>query len=106
MKAIKYQAKKIEDELKDADEYIDKALEVKDSDPESAAMYYELSLDELKHSDKIHADVVRHINEYKQKVVEIPKDVEAMMSFYNFMHERHMADAMQIKVKQSMYKAE
>ena len=103
MKIIKCIAEKIEEELHDADAYIDLALSWKDEQPEAAKVFYELSLEEMGHVDKLHAEVADLISEYRQKTGEPPKD---MMTLYEFLHERHIADAMKIKVKQGMFRAE
>lgn len=103
MKIIKCVAEKIEDELHDADEYIGLAMNWKDEQPDTAKVFYELSLEEMGHVDKLHAEVTRMISEYRQKTGEPPKD---MLTLYNYLHEKHIAEAMSIKVKQGMYMAD
>lgn len=103
MKIIKCVAEKIEDELHDADEYIGLAMSWKDEQPDTAKVFYELSLEEMSHVDKLHAEVARLISEYRQETGEPPKD---MLTLYNYLHEKHIAEAMRIKVKQGMYMAE
>ena len=103
MKIIKCLAEKIEEELHDADAYIGLALSWKDEQPEAAAVFYELSLEEMGHVDKLHAEVAQLISEYRQESGEPPKD---MLTLWNYLHEKHMAEAMAIKVKQGMYNAE
>ena len=100
MEIIKTLAEKIEEELNDADAYIEMALQWKSAKPETAALFCELSEEEMSHVDKLHAEVTRLISEYKQKTGEPPKD---MMTLYNYLHEKHMARAMTIKVKQGMF---
>ena len=82
------------------DEYIGLAMSWKDEQPDTAKVFYELSLEEMGHVDKLHADVARQINEYRQKTGEPPKE---MLALYNYLHEQHIAKAMQIKVKQGMF---
>ena len=103
MKIIKCIAEKIEEELHDADAYIGMAMSWKDEQPGAAKVFYELSLEEMGHVDKLHAEVADLISEYRQKTGEPPKD---MMTLYEYLHERHIADAMKIKVKQGMFRAE
>ena len=103
MKIIKCLAEKIEEELHDADAYIGLALSWKDEQPEAAAVFYELSLEEMGHVDKLHAEVAQLISEYRQESGEPPKD---MLTLWNYLHKKHMAEAMAIKVKQGMYNAE
>lgn len=100
MTIIKVLAEKIEEELNDADAYIDLAMEWKGAQPETAALFHELSTEEMGHVDKLHAEVARLISDYRQKTGEPPKE---MMTLYNYLHEKHIAHAMRIKVKQGMF---
>ena len=102
MKIIKCLSEKIEEELHDAEAYIDLAMEWKAEQPESADVFYELSLEEMGHVDKLHADVADRISEYRQENGEPPKGMQAL---YDWLHEKHIAEAMRIKIKQGMYKA-
>ena len=103
MKIIKCIAEKIEEELHDADAYIGLAMSWKDEQPDAANVFYELSLEEMGHVDKLHAEVTALISDYRQKTGEPPKD---MLTLWNYLHEKHVAEAMSIKVKQGMFKAE
>ena len=102
MKIIRCLAEKIEDELRDAESYIELAMTWKDEEPETAAVFDELSREEMGHVDKLHADVARLISEYRQEHGDPPKE---MMALYNWLHEKHIADAMRIKVKHGMFQA-
>lgn len=102
MKIIKCLSEKIEEELHDADAYIELAMRWKAENPETADLFYELSTEEMGHVDKLHNDVARVIDEYRREHGEPPKE---MMVLYDFLHEKHIGTAMQIKVKQGMYKA-
>ena len=103
MKIMKCLAEKIEEELHDANAYIDLAMTWKDEQPDSAKVFYKLSLEEMSHVDKLHAEVARLISEYRQQTGEPPKE---MLTLYNYLHEKHVAEAMSIKVKQGMFRAE
>ena len=103
MKIIKCLAEKIEEELHDANAYIDLAMTWKDEQPDSAKVFYELSTEEMGHVDKLHAEVARLISEHRQQTGEPPKE---MLTLYNYLHEKHVAEAMSIKVKQGMFRAE
>ena len=103
MKIIKCIAEKIEEELHDADAYIELAMRWKDEKPDTASVFYELSTEEMGHVDKLHAEVTRLISEYRQKTGEPPKD---MLTLWNYLHEKHIAEAMRIRVKQGMFQAE
>ena len=101
MNIIKCLADKIEDELKDASDYVDLAMKWKTEQPGVAELFYNLSVDEMGHMEQLHQEVQNIITEYRQKNGEPPKD---MMVLYNYLHEKHIETATQIKVKQGMFK--
>ena len=103
MKVIKCLSEKIQEELHDADAYITLAMEWKEEEPDVAELFYELSKEEISHADRLHESVKEKIEEYKEENGDPPK---GMLALYNFMHEKEVADAMMIKVKQGMYKAD
>ena len=103
MKIIKCVSEKIEEELHDADAYIDLAMSWKKEQPETANVFYELSLEEMSHVNKLHDEVARLISEYRQENGEPPKGMQVL---YEWLHEKHIANAMQIKVKQGMFKSD
>ena len=100
MTIIKCLSEKIKEELKDAEAYIDLAMEWKKDEPEAADVFAELSAEEMGHVDKLHGQVVAEIEEYKRTEGNPP---EGMMELYNYLHEKHVAEAMSVKVKQGMY---
>ena len=102
MKIIKCIAEKIEEELHDADAYIELAMSWKAEQPDAASVFYELSLEEMGHVEKLHDEVTALISDYRQKTGEPPKE---MMTLWNYLHEKHVAEAMSIKVKQGMFMA-
>lgn len=101
MKIIKCLSEKIEDELQDAQDYIDLAMKWKTDEPETADLFYELSVEEMGHMEKLHKEVVDLIEDYRKENGEPPKD---MMTLYDYLHEKHIATATRIKIKQGMYK--
>lgn len=102
MKIIKCLSELIEEELNDSQKYVDLALRWKQDDPEVADLFYELSVAEMGHMDKLHTMVAKIIEEYRADNGEPPKE---MMTLYEYLHEKHIAHAMEVKVKQGMYKA-
>jgi len=102
MKIISCLSDKIEEEIRDADEYIELAMKYRDEDQDVAELFYQLSTEELGHMERLHAEVVDQIREYREENGEPPK---GMLALYNHLHEKHMADAMRVKVKQGLYKA-
>ena len=101
MTIIKCLSEKIEDELKDASDYVDLAMKWKAEQPGVAELFYNLSVDEMGHMEQLHQAVQDIITAYRQKHGEPPKD---MMVLYDYLHEKHIETATQIKVKQGMYK--
>ena len=102
MKVITCLSEKIEEELTDANSYIDLAIEWKDQEPETADLFYELSVEEMGHMERLHNEVTKQINTYKERNGEPPAN---MMTLYQYLHEKHIKEAMKIQVKQGMYKA-
>ena len=102
MKIIKCLSELIEEELNDADKYIDLAMRWKSEEPETADLFYELSTEEMGHMERLHNEVTKQINAYREKSGEPP---ENMMTLYRYLHEKHIGEAMKIRVKQGMYKA-
>ncbi len=90
----------IEDEIKDSEKYARKALELKETDRKLADVFFQLSTEETKHMNMLHAEVVRIIEEYRRTNGEPPP---AMMTLYEILHERHINDAAMVKVLQNMY---
>ena len=102
MKLIKCLSEKIEAEIEDADEYIESAMRWKQEEPDTADLFYELSLEEMNHMERLHQEVVEIIEEYRKEHGDPPKE---MMFVYNYLHERHIAEASKVKSKQGMFKA-
>ena len=102
MKIIKCLSELIEEELHDADKYIDLAMRWKSEEPDTADLFYELSTEEMGHVDKLHEEVKELIEDYRKEHGEPPKD---MMVLYEYLHEKHIGQATRIRVKQAMYKA-
>ena len=102
MKLIKCLSDKIEDEIEDANDYIDLAMKWKDDYPDTADLFYELSLEEMGHMEKLHGEVVELIEEYRKEKGDPPKE---MMFVYDYLHKRHIDKASQVKGKQALYKS-
>ena len=102
MTIIKCLSEKIEEELQDANAYIDLAMKWKTDEPDTAEVFYELSTEEMGHVDKLHKEVTELIEDYRRDHGEPPKE---MMVLYEYLHEKHIATATQIRIKQGVYKA-
>lgn len=103
MKIIKCLSEKIKEELKDAEAYIDLAMEWKKDQPGAADLFAELSKEEMGHVNKLHTVVTELIEEYREENGEPPA---GMLALYEYMHEQQTENAMLIKVKQKMYEEE
>ena len=101
MKNIECLSEQIEDEIDDAEKYIDLANKWKTEEPDTADLFYELSKEEMGHMEKLHAEVAELIDEYRKEHGDPPKE---MMFVYNYLHQRHIKDATKVKSKQSLYK--
>ena len=101
MTIIKCLSELIEEELEDADKYIDLAVKWKTDDQDTADLFYALSVEEMGHVDKLHSRVAKLIEEYREEDGEPPA---GMMTLYNYLHERHIKTATNIRIKQGMYK--
>ena len=101
MKIIKCLSEKIEDELQDAQDYIDLAMRWKTDEPDTAQIFYELSVEEMGHMEKLHKEVADIIEDYRKESGDPPKE---MMTLYDYLHEKHIGEATRIKIAQGMYK--
>ena len=101
MKVIMCLTDKIEEELHDADAYIELAMKWQAEDEDVGNLFYDLSTEEMKHVNMLHNEVVDQIKAYKEEHGEPPK---GMMELYDHIHQKHQAEAMRIKVKQGMFK--
>ena len=102
MKIIKCLSERIEEELDDAEEYIDLAIRWKAEDQRAADLFSELSTEEMGHVDRLHRLVADKIAKHRAERGEPPAE---MMAVYNYLHERHMDHAAEIRIKQNLFKA-
>lgn len=102
MKGFKKLKEHIEDELKDAEKYIRDAIMCKEEDPQTAELYYSLSVEEMNHMDRLHVRVVNMIKKYQAEHGSPPADMQAK---YDVLHEIYTDKATSIKQLQMIYKA-
>ena len=103
MKIIRCLSELIEEELEDAGKYIDLASKWKEDEPQIAALFAELSTEEMGHVDKLHRAVSEKITEHKARNGDPPRE---MMVLYDYLHDRHIAEATKIRIRQNMFRGE
>lgn len=101
MKEIKELEDQIGEELHDAKKYIKCALKNKDENKKLADLYYKLANEEMNHMELLHNMVVNIIDDYRDEHGEPPAE---MMAVYNYIHEKHIDKAKDVKMLISMYK--
>ena len=92
---------KAKHEYKSADHYADLALQYKETDKALADVYAAIGAEEIAHGDKIHAQLVRIIQEHRAKHG-APDPV--MQKQYDIEHQKLMQKAAKSKAKLEMYK--
>ena len=100
MKIIKKLSEYIEEEIEDSEKYILKALECKSDYPDVANTFYQLSVEEIRHMNLLHDQVVRIIEDYKRTEGTPPV---AMQAIYDFLHKKYISEVKEIKIMQEMY---
>ena len=101
MKIIKELSVLIDDEISGACEYAKLALKLKDERPQLAQTFYTLTVDELKHVDILHEEVVKVINEHKATGAEVPVEMQAV---YDYVHDQEIERVHHIKMYLEQYK--
>ena len=101
MKIIKFLSEEIENELQIAECYAKKAIEQRDEYPSMSVILYNLSIGNLQRVNKLHAQVVKIIKDYRQQEGDPPA---SMMTIYEYIHDRQIDKTMGIKKLQEMFK--
>lgn len=102
MEVIKKLEDQIGSEIHDAKHYIKCALKYKDERKELADLYYTLANEEMDHMNRLHKQVVMIIEDYRKEKGEPPAD---MMAVYNYVHEKHIDKAAEVKSLITLYKS-
>ena len=101
MKIIQQLSDMISEEIDDAEKYIRCALKHKDTDRGLADVFNALSLDEMRHSQVLHTEVVKQIEKIRKERGDPPKE---MLAVYDYLHEKQIDHAAEVKAMQTMYK--
>ena len=101
MKEIQVLEDLISEEMENSNKYMDLAMEYKESCPEMAKAFYDLSVSGNGRKDTLHAQVVKKIEKYRQEHGEPPAP---MMAVYDYLHKKEMAKAANLKIKQDMWR--
>ena len=101
MKLIEKLSAMVDEEIDDAMKYAKCALKYKDERPALAKTFYDLSGEEMRHMTMLHAEVEAVIEKYRQEKGEPP---EGMKSLYNYLHEKQIEKAADVRRLQDMYR--
>ena len=103
MKIIKKLTDLIDEEIHDGKKYANLALEYKDKDTALAEMFYNLSLEEMKHMNTLHNAVVKQINNIRAVEADNPK-MAGMEVLYDTLHQISINKAKEVQILQNMYR--
>ena len=103
MKIIKEIREMIMVELDGAEHYVEHALRCKDTNAALARVFYEISLQEMNHVNMLHGEVAKIITQHRKEHGEPPA---AMLAVYDYLHEKHIKKASEIKMLQAQYRGE
>jgi rubrerythrin len=101
MKIIRDLSEMIEEELEGAEEYIEMAIRHKEENPSMAAVFYEISVQEMNHVNMLHDEVTKVIKKYREKHGDPPPEMQAV---YDWEHKKQIERTKEVKVLQNHYR--
>lgn len=101
MKIIKSISEMIEKELCGAEHFAKCAVRHKEDNPALAKAFYEISTQKMEHMKRLHGEVVKIIEAYRKEKGNPP---EAMMAVYEYVHEKQIHKANEVKMLQEQYR--
>lgn len=101
MKLIEKLSEMIDEEIEDAGKHAKCALKYKEENPALSKTFYDLSTDEMRHMTLLHDEVARIIAQYRKENGEPPT---AMLAVYDYLHEKQIERAKEVKDYQAMYR--
>lgn len=101
MVIIKNLSEMISEELEGAEHYAKCAIKHREDHPTLAKTMYDIATDEMRHVDLLHTEVVKIIKAYREKSGEPPA---AMMAVYEYLHEKQIEEAAEVKMLLAQYR--
>jgi len=100
LKIIKCLSDYIDEEIHEGEKYVKKALAIREDYPDVAEVLNMLSIEKMKHMQMLHNQVAKIIENYRKTNGEPPA---AMMAVYDYLHEKFIEEAKEVKMLQQMY---
>lgn len=100
MKLIQELCEHMEEEIHDAECYANMAIHYADTEPEAAELFFTLSKEEMGHMSKLHRLVADLIAKYRKEHGDPPPE---MLAVYNYLHDKSMKHAAEVRSLQGMY---